>query len=50
MLLASPRYIELAAKYDCDLLLVRARDDLELPELFRNERWGVYALTSTATD
>lgn len=40
---------ELAQTYDGDVLLIPSRDDVELPILFRNDRWSVHALTSTAT-
>ena len=41
-------YLELADAYDGDLLLIPNRDDVDLPILYRNAGWTVYALTSTS--
>jgi len=40
-------YRGLARAFGADLLLVRRRPGLPLPELYANRRWGVYALTAT---
>ncbi len=46
--LTGQQYRELARKYGAAYLLMRPRDDLGLPRLFRNRRWAVYRLDAAS--
>lgn len=46
--LSRKQYLSLGEKYGCDYLLVRDRE-LNLPKLYENDRWAVFALGERST-